>query len=189
MLNVEGRNKEWTLLYYHHWYRYCWYLPWPSWGFFFLLVSLCQKIALKLKASLVWAWLMNLRLIKGTGLLQAGHFLQHALGAAARHRPRPAHNLWALSRRRQPPVCLLLFRVTFLFVFAVLLCKNSPLHLCWSLNYTDFPPASLDFIPFFLGAPELLHTDATVQGSKPHCKKWHFKTAFISFNVILKVMC
>lgn len=154
MLNVEGRNKEWTLLYH----------PIPSLVstllifaltqlrfFFFLLMSLCHKIALKLKASLVWAWLMNLSLLKGTGLLQAGHFLQRALGAAARHRRRPAHNLWALSRRRQPPVCLLLFRVTFLFVFAVLLCKNSPLHLCWSLNYTDFFPCLFRFYSLFPG--------------------------------------
>lgn len=157
--------------------------------FFFLthvtLPENCSKAQSLLGVSLI----NEFKAHKGDRSSPSWTFFAARTRAAARHRRRPAHNLWALSRRRQPPVCLLLFRVTFLFVFAVLLCKNSPLHLCWSLNYTDFPPASLDFIPFFLGAPELLHTDATVQGSKPHCKKWHFKTAFISFNVILKVMC
>lgn len=58
--------------------------------------------------------------------LQTGHFLQRATPPSRW----PAHNLWAPSRRRQPPVCLLLFRVTFLFVFAAHMCKNSPTFTC-----------------------------------------------------------
>lgn len=80
------------------------------------------------------------------------------ISCSARHRRRPAHNLRSPGRSRQPPVCLLLSRVTFVFVFAAHMCKNSVEAL---------------IIQIFLFAPSwaLLHTDATVQGATPHCKK------------------
>ncbi len=67
------------------------------------------------------------------------------------------------SKPQQTASCLsLTIPCYFLFVFAEHMCKNSPFHLCWSLNYTDFFFHLFIFYSLFLGAP--LHTDATVQG-------------------------
>ncbi len=53
------------------------------------------------------------------------------------------------SKPQQTASCLsLTIPCYFLFVFAEHMCKNSPFHLCWSLNYTDFFSISLFFIRF-----------------------------------------
>lgn len=71
----------------------------------------------------------------------------HKRQAAARPRRRPVRNLWAPGRRRQPPVCPLVFSVNFCVCFlrAKIAC---------SLNYVSFflTLTSLVFVFFFFFA-------------------------------------
>lgn len=60
----------------------------------------------------------------------------------------------------------------FLFVFAAHMCKNSPLHLCWGLNYTEFFHLFY-FLFVFSWALLCAAYRRDCSGAKPHCKKCH----------------